>query len=592
MKSRLSISLFALVCATSQAQRDEEWATLNASVNGRLHSTTPLALPCFSSYNGNPVAFDDAGCSLIRDNYTTDSIRAASPGGYMNSQSEICLGEPLDQCLLDGTAVPALQPSPNTSCNQGSVPSYYIHGQGVSDIRAAFNFSRQHSVPLIVKNSGHDYMTRNSQKGSLALWVHGLQDLTYHDDFVPEGCSQSGGRAVTAGTGASTADIMNFATQHGSMFVGGYSPDVAASGGWVLGAGHSVLSPVYGLGVDRVAQFKIVTLDGVLRVVNQCQHEDLFWALRGGGPAFGVVLEATHRVEPRMPVAVASIRLPPNTTADTSMKWIRLMVSESLNWGRQGWGGHAAGLYLTHVNPIPAIANITDKTAAQASMRNVTEFALSIGGTSVVEVLPDWIDVWNKYILPGALATAGTIRLVSSRLLPQQLFENEAGINKIMDFMSSAQQLGFDPRQLYVPVDTPFVVNNSSNSRGFASEKSVHPAWYSALWHVTLSTFVPWNASYEERLQNVTALTKATLLGEELTGTEGGSYLNEADPFTSDWQQSWWGANYPRLVAIKKKYDPERLLNCWKCVGFEDEDILTDRFKCQGKLQQDLYKRT
>ncbi len=48
---------------------------------------------------------------------------------------------------------------------------------------------------------------------------------------------------------------------------------------------------------------KIVTPDGVYRTANECQNTDLFFALRGGGgSAFGVVIESTHRVEPLFPI--------------------------------------------------------------------------------------------------------------------------------------------------------------------------------------------------------------------------------------------------------------------------------------------------
>ena len=43
--------------------------------------------------------------------------------------------------------------------------------------------------------------------------------------------------------------------------VGGYDQTVGASGGWLLGGGHSVLSPVYGLGVDRVVREHIPRAD-------------------------------------------------------------------------------------------------------------------------------------------------------------------------------------------------------------------------------------------------------------------------------------------------------------------------------------------
>ncbi|KAI1100365.1 FAD-binding domain-containing protein [Jackrogersella minutella] len=579
----------------SQGQIEEAWAALNTSVSGRLHPNRPFALPCYSLYNGNAVAVDEATCSIIRDNYTTNSIRAETPGGYLNLQGEICLGNPSDECTLNNTEIPALEPSSEASCNQGSVPSYYIEVDGASDIIAGLDFSREYQVPLVIKNSGHDYMTRNSQKGSLSLWVHKLQNLTFHEDFVPEGCTEdlSVGRAITGGTGVSTGDLYRFAYKYGSTFIGGYSSTIAASGGWVLGGGHSVLSPVYGLGADRVVEFKIVTPDRVLRVANQCQNEDLFWALRGGGGGtFGVVLEATHRVEPTMPIAVANIRLPSNVTAETSMKWIELMARQSLTWGKQGWGGHAAGLYLTYMNPTPAIANLTDESiAAKNSMNAATEFALATGGTSDIEVLPDFFDVWDKYVLSGALATAGIIRVLSTRLIPRKLFENETGIAKIMGFMASAEKLGFDPRNFYCPVGTPFVVDGATTLEVGNRTRpltAVQPAWYDSLWDISTSLTIPWDASYAERLQNMTALTKATILAEELTGTDGGTYLNEADPFTLNWRESWWGSNYAALLEVKKKYDPEGLLKCWKCVGFEDEELSSDRFSCQGKLQLDV----
>lgn len=52
-------------------------------------------------------------------------------------------------------------------------------------------------------------------------------------------------------------------------------------------------------------EFKIVTPDGQLRIANRCQNSDLFWALRGGGGGtFGVVLEATTRVEKQLTMQV------------------------------------------------------------------------------------------------------------------------------------------------------------------------------------------------------------------------------------------------------------------------------------------------
>ena len=38
-----------------------------------------------------------------------------------------------------------------------------------------------------------------------------------------------------------------------------------------------------------------------------------------------------------------------------------------------------------------------------------------------------------------------------------------------------------------------------------------------------------------------------------------GSYVSESNYFERDWQHAFWGSNYPRLAAVKRKYDPENL---------------------------------
>lgn len=63
---------------------------------------------------------------------------------------------------------------------------------------------------------------------------------------------------------------------------------------------------------------------------------------------------------------------------------------------------------------------------------------------------------------------------------------------------------------------------------------------------------------------------------EELTPGSG-THLNEADPFTRDWRWAFWGENYEPLVQVKRKYDPDGLLSCWQCVGFEEDD---EGFEC------------
>jgi FAD/FMN-containing dehydrogenase len=50
----------------------------------------------------------------------------------------------------------------------------------------------------------------------------------------------------------------------------------------------------------------------------------------------------------------------------------------------------------------------------------------------------------------------------------------------------------------------------------------------------------------------------------------GGSYSNEGNYFEEDWRNQFWGSNYPRLLRIKRKYDPTNLFTVHKGVGSAD----------------------
>ncbi|KAI2642240.1 FAD-binding domain-containing protein [Xylaria nigripes] len=588
--------LIAILLVGAVAQVDMyPWRRLNATVDGRLRVSTPIALPCFTSYEGLPNVVDDARCSIVREGWRTGDLRTNFPGSFVNLQSETCLSEAPDQCLLDNTVTPAGVPGFNATCNQGDIPAYYVEITKGSDVTAALDFARKYGVTLSVKNAGHDFMIRSSGKNTLNLWTHNLKAMEYRGSFVPRGCQKNVGRVVTTGAGVTSNEAHVFADKHDSVIQGPYSPTVPLSGGWLLGGGHNVLGPVYGMGVDRVVEFQIVTPDGRERMVNECQDPDLFFALRGGGgSAFGVVLSATHRVLPRKPIAFADVQLPSNISSDTALEWIELLVDESLELGRQGWGGHVAGTFATHFNPLPDY--ISDHgTKARASFKRITDYALSHGGTSNVAVYPNWLYIWNTFLLPRDKMQAGEIGVGSSRLLPDELFATKEGKQKIMSYLRSAAELGFDPVSFYTPMDTAFVYQRLQDPRGFATKKfgtSLTPAWYRSLWHLQTISPMAWNSSYEDRVQYITKLTNMTIQLEAIAGPNAGTHFNEANPFMTGWQESYYGReNYEKLLKIKAKYDPDNILACWKCIGFQDDrDIDLPRYKCQRKIQQEIYK--
>ena len=73
--------------------------------------------------------------------------------------------------------------------------------------------------------------------------------------------------------------------------------------------------------------------------------------------------------------------------------------------------------------------------------------------------------------------------------------------------------------------------------------------------------------------------------GDELARLvpRAGSYVSESDYFIRDWQEAFWGTNYPRLAEVKRTYDPTGLFFVHHGVGSEEWD--TDGFTARSDLR-------
>ena len=123
--------------------KQDIWSILNQSIHGHLYAASPLALPCFSTYNGKPVPSDTMSCGSVQNHYTSALFRAEYFSGYLNIQDEICPSVEGDGCLLDNIDPFDSLAYDNKSCNQGSIPNYYIDVQEPNDVIRRSNSQRK-----------------------------------------------------------------------------------------------------------------------------------------------------------------------------------------------------------------------------------------------------------------------------------------------------------------------------------------------------------------------------------------------------------------------------------------------------------------
>ncbi|KAF8813148.1 FAD-binding domain-containing protein [Phlegmacium glaucopus] len=131
----------------------------------------------------------------------------------------------------------------------------------------------------IVKGGGHATNPGfSSTKG-----VHISMSL-FHDISLSENK-----KILQIGAGCLFDDVYKYIQKEGRNIVGGYNHQKIGAAGWLLGGGYSLKTNRFGLGIDNIVRFHIVTPTGQNIDVTKDTKPDLFKGLKGGGNNFGIV---------------------------------------------------------------------------------------------------------------------------------------------------------------------------------------------------------------------------------------------------------------------------------------------------------------
>ena len=542
-------------CQPSQPcwPNNQAWSAFAETVGGRLIATVPPAYQCHDPH------YDSDKCKEIQEGYFFDHWRQFQPGAVQHTNWEV-IGD--KGCLGFNRTMP---------CHQGTVPLYTVKATTIEDVQNTVRFAAKHNIRLVVKNTGHDYFGRSIGASSLNLWVYFMKKIAFDDDFIPEGAPSgtAGNTAVILDSGVLWKDAYKAADEHNVIVVGGAEGTVGTSGGYCQGGGHSPLSPRHGLCVDNVLQYKVVTADGELKIANAFQNKDLFWALRGGGGAtFGVIVEAVYKTHPPVKnINYATYHLVFKTT-ETRQKVLSSFFSHQPQLSDAGWSGYA--YFETNLMVLMYYLPDADVPTAKASLSPFFDSVASLSDLMMEGEINNYPTFWSSFEAttpPANKTNAGTNAILGSRLIPRRNFESARGANQLADVLIQAQAdlKESNPQGSFIT----HLVAGGQVSEGNSVDTSVLPAWRKALLHIVLVSGWLDDTPVAKQEEIARQLTASTQRLRRITPGSG-AYFNEADPNAPNWQADFFGSNYPRLKALKNKFDPQGLFACRSCVGSED----------------------
>jgi hypothetical protein len=143
-----------------------------------------------------------------------------------------------------------------------------------ADVVTVVRWAGEHGVQVAVRATGHG--AADELDDTLLVHTGRLDELTITD-----------GRA-RAGAGVHWDRVLEAAGREGLAPLAGSAPGVGVVG-YLTGGGMGPLARTYGVSSDLVRAFELVTGDGTLRRVSAEQEPALFWGLKGGKGALGIV---------------------------------------------------------------------------------------------------------------------------------------------------------------------------------------------------------------------------------------------------------------------------------------------------------------
>ena len=196
-------------------------------------------------------------------------------------------------------------------------PALVVRPRDAGEVASAVRHAVRHDLAVSVRSGGHSPLGHSTNDGGMVI---DLAHLAGVDVLAADR------RLVRVGGGATWGAVAEALDPHGWALTSGDTAEVGV-GGLTLGGGIGWMVRRYGLAIDNLVAARVVTADGRLRTASAEQHPDLFWALRGGGGNFGVVVDLDFVAQPVATVHHGTVAYQLDDAAHLARGWRTAMRS-------------------------------------------------------------------------------------------------------------------------------------------------------------------------------------------------------------------------------------------------------------------------
>lgn len=310
---------------------------------------------------------------------------------------------------------------------------------------------------------------------------------------------------------------------------------------------------------------EVVLPNGSFVSVDQHNHADLFFALRGGGGStFGVVSSVVIRAYPNVPITSLTYSFGTDLAEETFWSAVDAFWTYFTIWPDLNIWSYFTISCTDTVDCVLSMAPQLGINLTQAELAtNMAPFFASLT-TLGIEIVPTYTEyagylAMYEGVWPSSTNTCNFWYFHStSRLFPKSNWDNAT----ILAHQSAIIRNTTQTRGQYIGYNVRPAVNPTVNQ-----DNAVNPAWREALMFGQANVVYGANDTVEDIAAANKEMVEALQTWRDITP---GTYLNEADINEPEWQQSFYGDNYEYLYELKQTYDPWGVFYAIGAVGSED----------------------
>jgi FAD/FMN-containing dehydrogenase len=411
-------------------------------------------------------------------------------------------------------------------------PAVIVQIAEAGDVSPAIAFARENGLDISIRGAGHNIAGNSLSENGLVIDFSNMKNVRVDTEK----------RRAYVEPGATLGDFDKAVQEHGLATPVGINSTTGIAG-LTLGGGFGWLTRKYGMTIDNLVSVDVITADGNKLRASENENADLFWAIRGGGGNFGIVVHFEFELYPVGPEILAGLIVFPLEQAKQVLTKYREYVKsipEELNvW-----------VVLRQAPPLPflpenvhgqevlvlAVFYAGDVAEGEKLIEPLRSFGDPYGIHIGAQPYVDWQKAFDPLLTPGArnywkshnftvLSDSALDSMIEyTGKLPSPQCEIFLGLISGAPNRVAAKAMAYGNR------DTQFVMN-------------VHGRWDEA---ADDETCIAWAREFFEA---------------SAPYASAGAYVNFMTEEEGDRVAAAYGSNYDRLVQIKNKYDPENVFH-------------------------------